>query len=466
MEPRVSLEDWLVGQLKKVLEGDSHAFGDVASRLGPMLLRRAESLLRSRDQAQDAVQESLLIAFNQLPELHDLAKFRPWMRTIVDSQCSRIMRARHKDVSLEALENTPFMASSDWEPASTYERLCLNAAFDKALLGLSLPLRQVCRLYYQEDCSIPEIAEYLRLAPGTVRKRLHSAQPALSRQFSAFFGDVNIKVGYLPISDHLLAMVAHRMAAGRNSRIRMQRFLSWTTLSEALEHGHIDAAFIMAPLAMRLFNAGVGLHYILDGHHDGSSLSTSTDNLQGKRVGVPGRFSTHRALLGSLAEEHPKLFENVRTADVNPSYAIRSLKRRSIDAFFCAEPWSTICTSEGGGQVLLRSRDISPGHPCCIVVVREEFCASHGSLVRKYVQTLLQARAKIAADPIYAAETQALYTGVHRDLALRVLEQGVVTFDDLQPDQSRMKDFMRMVLKSGALSSACDLSAFIGTDFS
>ncbi|WP_394699616.1 sigma-70 family RNA polymerase sigma factor [uncultured Pseudodesulfovibrio sp.] len=436
------------------------------SGLMPGVLARAYRMLGSGDEAQDVVQESLLIAFSRLDQLRDVGSFSAWLNAIVVSQCHRQLRVRGREISLESLGLYEPIASKSFDPSLSYESTCFRVAANDAILQLAPTLREVCQLYFESGYSVAEIAEVLSLKQGTVRKHLHTAKPLLADMLAAHMGEPAIKVGYLPISDHLLGMVAHRLNMGRNFRIHMKRFLSWSALASALRRGTINTAFIMAPLAMQLCNSGTPLKYIMDGHHDGSALTASSEKLQGKLVGVPGPFSTHRVLLGKLAMDQPGNWGNVGTADTNPSYVINSLKRQIIDAFFCAEPWSTKCVSEGGADVQIRSKDISPGHICCVVAVREDFSSAHPELVNDYVRTLYQARDKIYTDSDYCAATQAEYTGVPRELAARIIEEDIVTFDDLSPDRGRMDEFMQLALASGVLSSSCDLDEFVCDDFS
>ncbi|MBI9079716.1 MAG: sigma-70 family RNA polymerase sigma factor [Pseudodesulfovibrio sp.] len=435
------------------------------SDLMPVIIAQANHILRSNEDAQDVVQESLLISLSKLDQLRNIESFAPWLKTIVKSQCYRHLRKRGREVSLDGLEHYEPLAPKSMDPAASYEQLCFRAAVNNAFSQLSAPLRDVCHLYFASGHSIEEIADKLALKPGTVRKRLHSAHPLLAEMLAGQLDKSSIRVGYLPISDHLLGMVAHRLGKERNSRSHMKRFLSWSALSEALKQGRIDAAFIMAPLAMQLCNSGTRLKYIMDGHHDGSALATSAIKLQGKLVGVPGQFSTHRVILSKLAHEYPNLWDNISIADTNPSYAINSLKKQTIDAFFCAEPWSTKCVFDGDANQIIRSKEMAPGHICCVVAVREDFYQAHPDRVSDYVQILLQARDKLHTDIDYCAATQAMYTGVSSSLAARVLEEKIITFDNLRPDKSRMAEFMRLAVASGVLSRTCNLDDFVCNEF-
>ena len=50
-------------------------------------------------------------------------------------------------------------------------------------------------------------------------------------------------------------------------------------------------------------------------------------------------------------------------------------------------------------------------------------------------------------------------------MALQVLEQRSISFDDLEPDAGRMEDFARMATEAGLLSGPCSLAGFARRDF-
>ena len=451
--------------LKRALAGDKNSFGEAVGLLHDDLLRRAISLLNNADTAQDAVQDTLLTGYQKLPALRDHHKFASWMYSILDSQCFRIMKRSKKESRLTGLLEKKLVAPKEFDPESAYERLCFNATFDKAIANFSPTLQLSCNLYYRAGYSIAEIADRLELLPGTVKKRIHDIQPLLAKAFDEYTGNKAIKIGFLPISDHLLGMVAHRLQLNCRMNIQMQRFLSWQALTDALRHGHIHAAFIMAPLAMHLYISGIPIRYILDAHHGGSSLVTSTTSLQGKKMGIPGEFSTHKALLHPLSQRFSQVPEKIDTINVNPSYVIRLLQNHLIEAFFCAEPWGTKCESEGNAKIIIRSNDVIQEHPCCILAVRQEFAAEHSDCLKSYVTTLLKARDRIITDPMFAAQAQADCTGIDPQLALNVIEDNNISFNNLKPDTNRLFDFMKSTMDSGIYPSCCDLGKFVCADF-
>jgi len=280
-----------------------------------------------------------------------------------------------------------------------------------------------------------------------------------------------IRVGYMPISDHLLAMISHYNNDGRNIKIELQKFLSWSSLSKAVTRGLIDAAFIMAPLAMALKNKGVPIIYVLDAHHNGSAITFrnpvfNAKTLAGKRIGLPMAISTHHTLLFYFLQEYAmSIKHDILTSYLNPSYIIRALKKGRIDGFFCAEPWHTKSVKDHIGQVFIRSNDIIPGHICCLLVVSKNFAAKQGDIVQIYLKKLFSASDQIRKDSFLSAKIQAHYTGIKPEIAEYVIKNRFVSFNDLIPDRERAKKYMTMALNAGTLRSPCDIDEFISLDY-
>lgn len=448
----------------RALAGDGSAWRLLADRLYPWALRLARRKLPRGLSAEDAAQESFLTAFQKLSDLRDPEALPSWLAAIIGSHCLRLVASQPQESSLEQLAEAGLLPPAlDQGPEDALCTLQLLSAFDAALEELPGHLRAVCRLYYRRGLSVPEVALACALPEGTVKKRLFTARPRLQERLADFRCGALFRVGFMPISDHLLAMCADHLNQGRNLPLLSRRYLSWAALADDLSRGRLDAAFIMAPLALRLRQAGVPLLYVLDGHHDGSALSVSHSVQRSRMLGVPGECSTHRVLLHSLEQQRPEL-AGLPTQVVNPSSVLTRLRQNGIGGFFCAEPWSAKCASEGLGWRLLQSRDILPGHLCCILAVRREFAESRSEMVTGYLRLLLAARDRVRRDHGFAAGVQAACTGIAPSLARQVLEDRAVTFDDLAPDAARMASFLHLAQESGVLSGPCSLAGFACPD--
>ncbi|HQU44407.1 MAG TPA: RNA polymerase sigma factor, partial [Pirellulales bacterium] len=75
--------------MRQAQEGDRAAFAEIVRRYRPALLRVAQSRLGRPDWAEDAVQETLLAAFQWRGSYRETNNFRTWLWTILLNQCRR-----------------------------------------------------------------------------------------------------------------------------------------------------------------------------------------------------------------------------------------------------------------------------------------------------------------------------------------------------------------------------------------
>lgn len=455
--------------LERVLQGDKNAFAAVMDMFRDMAMRLATARLGDRFLAEDAVQEAFLGAFVKLPLLHDLEAFPGWFRTILIRHCERMRQRQARAVPPGGPDVETLPGVDGLDPglicASRQDGMLL-----RRILG-TLPgvAREACIQHYVHGCSCAEIAASANVSTGTVKRRLHDARQRIRREF-ARSRTRSVRLGCLPISDHLLGLVAHQRHDPREFDLHLTRYLSWSGLIKALRGGMLDAAFVMAPLAMALRNEGLPIRYAMDGHHDGSAVTVhkGADGgglASGSTMALPHAISTHGLLLHSLLGGAPAADRGTGseclTRFISPSYVLGSMARREIDGFLCSEPWNTKSVVQGQGRILARSRDLAPGHICCILVVMEPFMEAEPELTQSLLSSLHAAGEYIELNPDGAAAIQARYSGIDRDVAEHVLSHRYITFSDLAPDRGRAGQVMDLALAAGALDRPCDLDTFM-----
>lgn len=464
--------------LRRTLGGDTRAFDEVVRRFSGMARAQAGQRVRDPWLAEDAVQEAFLAAYLNLAGLRDLDAFPAWLRAIVRSSCTRILRTPRRAVlfaEAPGAEDLPADQSDpDLDPVAHFARYQSRDMVLSFLASLSGTLREAAVQRYLLGLTYEEIAADLGTPIGTIKRRLHAARDRMVRRFENRGRHV-VRVGCLPISDHLLAMVAHQQHGQAGFRVALRKFLTWSSLAKALANGGLDMAMLMAPLAMHLHARGLPLVWALDGHHEGSAIAIQPGLarrgawnrgpgrvLAGATLALPHAFSTHgvllRAGLGFGQPDGPGPF---RSRYLSPPFVLRPLARREVDGFFCAEPWGLMSEAAGTGRVLLRSRDLAPGHVCCVVAATRDFATAKPGLLRAYLRLLAAAADYVHARPRESAAIQARYTGVDAAAAAEVLLRGYVTFRDLAPDLGRAEQTMRLARDAGVLDRPCDLGSLL-----
>jgi RNA polymerase sigma-70 factor (ECF subfamily) len=159
--------------------GDHEAFEVLATSAGDRLYAVARLILRASDLAEDAVQEALVRAWQQLPSLRDPDRFDAWLYRLVVNACAdqgRLLRRRSIQV-----RPLPLEASTSDDTGAVADREQLERGFER----LRPEQRAVLVLHYYSGFSAAEIARLLGIPEGTARSRLHYATEAMRAALQA-----------------------------------------------------------------------------------------------------------------------------------------------------------------------------------------------------------------------------------------------------------------------------------------
>ncbi|MDM0911688.1 MAG: sigma-70 family RNA polymerase sigma factor [Clostridium perfringens] len=130
------------------------------------MYRVAKGILKVEEDIEDAIQTTILIAFNKINTLKDERYFKTWLIRILINECNKIYKKN---------KNTPKELSSELYITENYENIDL---YD-AIKCLKEDLRVITILFYFADMSYKDIAVALNIAEGTVKSRLFRAKEAL-----------------------------------------------------------------------------------------------------------------------------------------------------------------------------------------------------------------------------------------------------------------------------------------------
>ena len=151
---------------------DKKTFSALVVENQETLFRTAKAILRSDEDAEDAVQEAICTAFERRDSLRELEKFRPWLLRILANKCYDACRRRRPTVDLEDVAD--YLPAQDRDHA---ERLTLW----QAVMTLSGDLRAAVTLFYYDGLSIREISGVLGISEAAVKTRLSRGRAKLRR---------------------------------------------------------------------------------------------------------------------------------------------------------------------------------------------------------------------------------------------------------------------------------------------
>ena len=146
---------------------DDAVFIEASREATPSLYRISISILKSRQDAQDAVQQGLLRAWAARGKARP-GQERAWLTQIVVHECRNIQRYRMRVTPVERMEEVA------WEPPDPALRDAVEMLPEK----LRLPLL----MKYMEGMTEAEVAQALRISVSAVKGRLFRARRALEKQ--------------------------------------------------------------------------------------------------------------------------------------------------------------------------------------------------------------------------------------------------------------------------------------------
>ncbi|HEY7184689.1 MAG TPA: RNA polymerase sigma factor [Blastocatellia bacterium] len=159
--------------------GDLRSFDALALRYRSAAYRVAQSIA-GNEMAEDAVQESLLLAFKALPSIEEPAKFASWLYAITRrvalrmSRRSRRERSQRVDLDEALIEHSAALARP-LAPRDAFEEAWVRAAVD----ALDEDHRLILKLRFYDEMPLARIADFLDLPLTTVKWRVHRAKQLL-----------------------------------------------------------------------------------------------------------------------------------------------------------------------------------------------------------------------------------------------------------------------------------------------
>ncbi len=306
-------------------------------------------------------------------------------------------------------------------------------------------------------------------------------------------GKVKLKAIHIQITDHLTLgvmknMIKKKEVTPKHFELETECMSSWNTVAKALENRTADAAFILAPLAMDLYNYGVPLRLILFAHKNGSccvrnktgSDVTGKDFFRGKSFYIPHTMSVHN-MLGHVFFKNIGLNPGVTgQRDVDVEFeVVAPIKmpeflggNKKASGYLVAEPIGTKAIATGLAELQFLSSELWENHPCCVLAVQEDFIKRFPDAVKEFVELMVQAGKFIEQKPAMAAEIAVEFLDPKKDLGLKVpvlknvlTEPKGIKTNNLYPVKEDLDFIQHYMHDKMGIGSIIDLDQFVDMRF-
>jgi NitT/TauT family transport system substrate-binding protein len=290
-----------------------------------------------------------------------------------------------------------------------------------------------------------------------------------------------ITVAYIPVTCQLTCPVTDYISKfSQSGELFIPRmFQGFPEIKEALISNKVQAAFIVAPLAIALKSQGVPIKVVYLGHRYGSAMVVqkngpihSVADLRGRTVAIPSRFSDERLMLFRAMKIAGLKPTDVKMLEMAPPDVAGALRAKAIDGFVMGEPFPSQAEMAGFGRVLFQAREYWPDYMSCILVVRQDLIDQRPEVVQTLVDGIARSglwldkgkpEREDAADFVgrfYYNQKPALL----RWALTKPLDR--VVYSQLAPRKSDFDMVRDLMIETGVLKKKIEFSEYTDTRFS
>jgi len=184
--------------IRRILAGERELFHDLIRPYERGAFILAYSILRNREDAEEAVQQAMLNIFSRLSQLDDVERFKQWAMRVVENEAKMYRRKRRQHLyesidasSQDSAEGKAFRPRqfADWRdlPSDVVEQTEVRQAIWKALDELPDIYREVFVLRDVQHLDVAETAQVLEISEPAVKTRLHRARLMMRESLTPMF---------------------------------------------------------------------------------------------------------------------------------------------------------------------------------------------------------------------------------------------------------------------------------------
>ena len=181
--------------LAAVRRGDEAAVRKLVDTYSPRLYNLALRILRSPQDAEDAVQETFITALDKLDQFDGRAEFSTWIyrigvnASLMALRKNRSRRRKEESIEMPEFEDIRSRELMDWntDPARDLLKTEMRELMETAIEKLAPKYRVVFVLRDLEGLSIEETSKTLGISAANVKARLMRARLFLREALGKYF---------------------------------------------------------------------------------------------------------------------------------------------------------------------------------------------------------------------------------------------------------------------------------------
>jgi len=164
--------------------GNDLSYTELCRRHSASTMHALYRITRNKEDAEDAMQDSLMKAYIHLKAFDGRSTFSTWLRRIAINSALMILRKKRirpatpldDDVRLQLQ-----LSDSALDPELLFLEQEKHLALQRAVRGLPRLFREATEIFYSEEASLSEVAQRTRASLAATKSRLHRARRSLFR---------------------------------------------------------------------------------------------------------------------------------------------------------------------------------------------------------------------------------------------------------------------------------------------
>jgi RNA polymerase sigma-70 factor (ECF subfamily) len=175
--------------IRRASDGNAEAFREVVSQNQSFLYAVAFRFLGKAEDAEDAVQESFIRAWNNFPKYRaEQAKISTWLYKIVVNLCLDVLKSTHrkKQKSHVDINNREWKLSNHAADLEIQAQE-LHALIQEAASELTPSQKAVFVLRDLEGLTVEEVCDILSMSASNVKSNLYYARQHMSQKLKMYY---------------------------------------------------------------------------------------------------------------------------------------------------------------------------------------------------------------------------------------------------------------------------------------
>jgi len=314
---------------------------------------------------------------------------------------------------------------------------------------------------------------YSRLSGGLKLAGLAVAMQIAGTVLAADTNLISLKVGHLPVTGHAKFYVAKEEGffKAEGLDVELVEFANSADGLAALRAGKLDLGAFGTTAPLVHISKGADIRIIGGVMGEDAAIITTAENaktiktipdLKGKKIATVRLATGDAVLRGALDDAGLSWKTDVQIFELkNPPAVAEAVKSGQVDAGVTWGP-NDVTAEAQGLKVIIRSRSLQPGHPCCRLTVNAADFQARPEVWERFIRAFLRAEKFANDNHEKTLDDISKYLKLDRPLIQKAYYDGYLD-QTSDPNVAGIVRFWKTMVKSEFVTSDLDITKFIDT---